>query len=72
MYCLCKDDYQPGQPAGLFALRPIGIFIYTSICISVKVFVFYTASCVFVAPKNLLALPPLGGKGEQTCATWFA
>jgi len=27
------------------------------------VFVFILASCVFVAPKNLLALPPLGGKG---------
>ncbi len=26
-------------------------------------FVFYAASCVFVAPKNLLALPPVGGKG---------
>jgi len=36
------------------------------------VFVFYAASCVFVSPKNLLALPPMGGKGKQTCATWFA
>jgi len=31
--------------------------------ISDNAFVFYAASCVFVSPKNLLALPPLGGKG---------
>ena len=53
-------------------LRVAGIVVYATICISVIAFVFYAASCVFVAPKNLLALPPMGGKGKQTCATWFA
>jgi hypothetical protein len=51
----------PARPlAGLGCfLRAIGISVYTTICISVNAFVFYAASCVFVAPKNLLALPPL-------------
>jgi hypothetical protein len=32
------------------------IAVYTTMCISVKMFVFILASCVFVSPKNLLAL----------------
>jgi len=47
--------------AGLCLLMSVSFFALRAIGISVNMLVFYPASCVFVAPKNLLALPPLGG-----------
>ena len=57
-----KKETHPGYTSRAFlCLRVAGITVYTTICISVNAFVFYAASCVFVAPKNLLAFA--GGKG---------
>lgn len=61
---------RPHQPGFAFSDQAIGIAVYMTICISVNAFVFYAASCVFVSPKNLLALFRVA-KGQQTYATWF-
>ncbi len=64
------NKIKPGHTAGFFALRAIGIAVYTSIYISVNVFVFYVASCVFGYPKNLLAHTAGAVRGWSACATW--
>jgi hypothetical protein len=62
---MITNPARPHQPGFAFLDQAIGIAVYMTICISVNAFVFYAASCVFVSPKNLLALPPVGGEGLE-------
>jgi hypothetical protein len=61
-------NYSPAKAPGYFCdLKVAGISVYTTICISVNAFVFYAASCVFVAPKT--NLPPCSRKGFCAAAS---